>query len=112
MKGMGSTSRHQSHRQPPLQLLENQHKTKLHICYICVGVLGQTHVCSLVGGSVSRSPQGSRLFDSVGLFVECPCPLASSALPRTLPQDSLSNVCLWVSASVSVSCFVEPLRQQ
>jgi hypothetical protein len=41
-------------------------KTKLHICYMCVGGLDSDHACSLVGGSVSGSPPGSRLVDSVG----------------------------------------------
>ena len=36
-------------------------KTKLHICYICVGTLGTAHVCYLLDGSVSESLQGSRL---------------------------------------------------
>ena len=46
--------------------------------------LSLAHVCSLVGGSVSGSPQGSRLVDSIGLPVE----FAFSILPPILPQDS------------------------
>ena len=43
--------------QPLLPLFRDQRKTKLHICYIWG--LGPAHVCSLVGVSVSGSPQGS-----------------------------------------------------
>jgi hypothetical protein len=38
-------------------------KTNLLICYTCAWGLGTDHVCSLVGSSVSGSPQGSRLDD-------------------------------------------------
>ena len=55
-------------------------KTKLIICYICVG-WGLGLVCSLVGGSVSGNPQGSELVDSVGLLVEPLSLLGSSILP-------------------------------
>jgi len=44
-------------------------KTKLHICYKYVGGPGPVPAGSLVGGSVSVSPQGPRLVDSVGLTV-------------------------------------------
>ena len=86
-------------------------KTKLHICYICVGGLGSVHTHSLVGSLVSESPQGCRLVDSVGLFVES----LSSLSPLILPQIILrppSNVWLWVSASVSVRCWVESFQGQ
>lgn len=43
--------------------------TKLHICYIYVSGLGLTHVCSLVGRSVSVSAHGTRLVDAVGLLL-------------------------------------------
>jgi hypothetical protein len=46
-------------------------KTKLLIYYIYVGAwLGQALVCLLVCDSVSESPQGFKLVDSVGLLVE------------------------------------------
>jgi hypothetical protein len=45
-------------------------KTKLHTCYICMGIVGPDLALSLVGDSVSGSPQGSRLVDFVGLPVE------------------------------------------
>ena len=41
----------------------------LNICYIHVGGLGPILVCSLVEGSVSGSPQVSRIVDFVDLFV-------------------------------------------
>jgi hypothetical protein len=43
-------------------------KTKLHNCYICAEGLGQSHACSLVGGSDSVSPCGPGLVDSVGFL--------------------------------------------
>jgi hypothetical protein len=52
--------------------------------------LGPDHACSLVGGSVSGSPQGSRLVNSVGLLIESLSPLGSSIVPPSLPQDSLN----------------------
>jgi hypothetical protein len=65
-------------------------KTKLHICSVCVCVcvcvcvlarvrvhvcargqgLSPAHALSLVDGSVSGGPRGSKLVDSVGLSVE------------------------------------------
>jgi hypothetical protein len=43
-------------------------KTKLYICYRCVGRLGPAPECSLVGSSVSVSPYGlnSKLLNSAG----------------------------------------------
>jgi len=66
----------------------------LHICYIRAGGLGSACVCFLVGGSVSGSPQGLRLVDSVDLLVESLSSLGPSILPPppTLPQDPL--ICL------------------
>ena len=64
-------------------------KTKLHICYRCVGGPGPASACSLVGGPVSVSPHGPRLVGSVGLLVVSLTPLICSLLPPTLPQDSL-----------------------
>ena len=50
-------------------------KTKMHICYICAGGLGPVHICSLVGVSVSRNPQESRIVGSVGFLLESLSPL-------------------------------------
>jgi hypothetical protein len=61
-------------------------KTKLHICYICVGRPKTNPVCSLVGGSVSESPQWSRLVDSVGLPVEFLSPSGSPVFPVRVPK--------------------------
>ena len=44
-------------------------KVKLLICYIYVGVLGQANAFSLVGDSVSGSPQVSRFSECVALAV-------------------------------------------
>lgn len=82
---------------------EDQAAPLLHMCR----GLGPACVHSLVGGSIFESPQWSRLVDPVGVLVESLSPLRSSILPPTLPQDSFapSNVCLWVSASFSISCW-------
>jgi hypothetical protein len=90
-------------------------KTKLHFCFIYGGGwewLGTAHVCSLVGGSICGSPQGSMLVGFVGLPVELLSSLNPAILSSTLLQDSigLSNVWLWVS--FSVTCWVKPLRGQ
>ena len=89
-----------------------KHENQMHICYICVGNLGSAHVGSLVGGSVSESPQGSRLVDSVGLPVEFLPPLRLQYFPQLLHKSprTPSNVGLWVSVSVSVRCWLAPLR--
>ena len=54
--------------------------------------LDLVHVHSLVGGSVSGSPQGSRLVDTVGLLVESLSSLDLTILPQTLPKDPLSSI--------------------
>ena len=73
----------------------SQMKTKLHICYICVGGIGLFYSCSVASDSVSVSPYGSRLVDFVGLVVVTLTSLAPLILP--LPQDSPSSTyCLAV----------------
>ena len=69
-------------------------QTNLYFCYICAGHwgaggLGATGISSSVGDSDSGSPQGSRLFDSIGLPVESLSSLGPSVLPPTLPQESI-----------------------
>ena len=81
-------------------------KTKLHICYKCVGGLGSGHVQSLFGGPVSVSLHGPRLVYSVGLLVMSLTPLASSFLPLTLPQDLLVSRSLYESMCQNV-CLPE-----
>ena len=65
-------------------------KTKIHICYECVGGLSPALVF-LVVGSVSVSHHGPRLVDSKGLLLVSLTPLAGSILFPTLPQDSPST---------------------
>ena len=80
-------------------------KTKLHNCYICAEGLGLFHACSLLGSSVSVSPYGSSLVDSVGFLVVILITLASSIplpLYQRIPQAPL-NVWLWISASAPIS---------
>jgi hypothetical protein len=88
--------------------------TKPHICYKCVSDLGPDPACSLVGGSVTVSPHGPRISDLVDFLVVSFTPLAPSLLSRTLPRDSgaLPDVWLWVSTSVSIHCWMKPLRRQ
>ena len=54
-------------------------KTKLYIWYMGVGGL-PAQACSLVGGSVSVSPHGPRLVDSVGFLVAVLDPSSSPKL--------------------------------
>ena len=84
-------------------------KTELHNCYICAE--GQSCISSVVGGSVSVSPYGPMLLDSVGLLVVSLTFLAPTILPLNHLHDShkLSLIELCVSASVSISCWVKPL---
>ena len=57
-------------------------KTKLHICYLCVGgLLSGSCACSLVAGSVSVDPYGPRLVDFVGFFCGVLDLSGSSILP-------------------------------
>ena len=56
-------------------------KTKVCICYTRAG----THICPLVGGSVSGSPQGSRLVDC---WSSCRVPIASWFL-NPYPNSSI-----------------------
>ena len=59
-------------------------KTKLHISHICVGGLGPSHACSMIGDLVSMSPHVPRLVDFIGLVVFLTF-LAPSILPLPLP---------------------------
>ena len=71
-------------------------------------------VCSLVGGSISESLLGSGLVDSEGLLIDFLFLQRPSILSPTLLKYSLSPVQyrLWVSAYVSVRCWMETLRGQ
>ena len=99
----GSTGRQQSQTKPP------QDKAA-HLLHMCRG-LGPALVCSLVDGSFLGT---IRIVDSDGLLWS-PCPLQ---VPQSFPQLfqktswAWSHVWLRVSTSVSVSCWVEPLRGQ
>ena len=67
------------------------------------GGLGLAPTCSLVGGSVSVSPHGSRLVDSVGLLVVSLTLLAYSVLSSTPSQDSPSTA--WCFSVGLCSCL-------
>lgn len=82
------------------------------LLHICRGLL-PAPVCSLIGGSVSESSQG---YLTVG-FLWGFLPIQGLQFPPP-PQAFYicsrppSNVWLWASVSVSVSCWVEPFRGQ
>ena len=76
-------------------------ETELHICNTYTGGLSPVHVCFLVGSSVSKSSQGSRLVDYVGLPVEF---LSSSGPSILAPSTSIVPQCLAV-----VICFSQLL---
>jgi hypothetical protein len=106
VKGRGATGWHQIQGQHPLRLLRNTHEDQaahlLHMCWVRVDA---AHACLFVC-SVSGSPQGFKLFDSVGLPV-----VVSQSFPQllhTTPQAP-SNVWLCTSTSVWTSCCLEPL---
>jgi hypothetical protein len=85
-------------------------KSKLHFSIFAGGwVLGLAHAFSLVGGSVFRSPQGFRLLASVGLPVGFLNPSSDSS--TRLPKAP-SKGWLWISTSVFIGCWIEPLRGQ
>jgi hypothetical protein len=79
-------------------------ETDLHICYIFAWGLIQTHVCSSVGGLVSESTQKSKLVDSIDPPFGVLIPFSAFKLSTNSSIKVPSNVWLWVSASVSVSC--------
>jgi hypothetical protein len=62
-------------------------KTKLHI-YMCVGPRSRKSILFDWWFSFCERPQGSRLFDSVGLSVKSLSCLGPSILPLTRPQTS------------------------
>ena len=82
VRGTGSIGRQKNYGKSLFHWLGDPHEDKL--LHMCRG-LSLTLICSLVGGSVSGSPQGSRLFDSDGLLVESVSQLGPSILPTTLP---------------------------
>ena len=67
----------------------------------------------LFGGSVSVNHHGPKIVGYVSLFLVYLTSLSPTVLPLSLPQDSpnSANVWLWVSASVSISCWMQPLRR-
>jgi len=89
---MGSPDKQQSQRQTLLLLLGDPHEDQTaHLINAC-GDPRYHHVHSLVGGSVSGRPQGSRLVNSEGLPVESLSSSGPLVLPPMLPQDSLSSI--------------------
>lgn len=88
-------------------------ETELQICYIFAGGLISASVCSLVM-ALSLNSQRSRLVVSVYPPIGSHPFQGLQAFPQLFhksPQPS-SNVWLWATAPVSVSCLIEPLRGQ
>jgi hypothetical protein len=84
------------------------------LCYICVMGIRPTHICSLVGGSVSERSQRSGLVETAGLHIGLPSSSASSSLSLIQPQVSPTsgqwlgvNICFYLS-----HLLVGPLRGQ
>ena len=79
-------------------------------CYTYAEGLGMTFSCSLVSRSVYEP-----LWDKVTWYYRFSCsildPLARSIFPLLLPQylQAPFILWLWVSASVSIKCWVKPL---
>jgi hypothetical protein len=70
-------------------------KTKLHNCNICAEGLYQSHACSLVGSSVSVSPYGPKLVDSLCFLMVSLAPLAPTILhPLILQHAAFLKLCL------------------
>ena len=99
-------------------LIQGTHlKTNLYICHTCIGGLGLSHACSLVGSSVSGNPHWPRLVGPLGFLMVSLTLLAPSTLSFHLPSSpkilrAQHDVWLWVSAPVFISCWVKPLRTQ
>lgn len=108
----GYKDREQSQRDPlPTPFVRKTHiKTKMNNCCKCLVFLDAPHACYLVGVSVSVSPLGPRLLDSLGLLIVSLTPQTPSILFHNTPQ-ALCNVWLWVSASLSISYWMKLLRR-
>jgi hypothetical protein len=88
VRGTGSTDRQQSQGIAPAPVVgEPTWRLSCNILHMYRGELGPAHVCFFIGSSVSRSPQGYRLVDSVGLLVESLSPPGPSVLSPSLPHD-------------------------
>ena len=78
-------------------------KTELSICYLCSrGLVPAVYAIWFIAQSL-ECPPGSRVVEIVDLPVEFLISSGPSILPLPLPYGS--NAWLWVSASVSVSCW-------
>jgi hypothetical protein len=112
---MESSGRPESQRQPPLQLLGNLHEDQAtYLLQVCKGP--RSSLCMLFGWcfSLCEHPHGPRLVDSVGLL-SCPWSLqVTQSHPLLFHKTSQAppDVWLWVSASVSIRCWMKPLRRQ
>jgi hypothetical protein len=71
------------------------------------GGLGPARVCSLVGGLDFQSPKGLGLIDPIGLPVKFLSPSDPQSFPLYFHKSPQTPS--WVSVSVWVSCWVEPV---
>jgi hypothetical protein len=79
-------------------------KTELSMCYIHMeGELGMACICSLVGGSVSESHQGSRIVDFVSgvpiAWALNPSPNSPRTVPELFPIFGYGSLHLFQSAT-------------
>jgi hypothetical protein len=98
-----------SFRDSPTLVVWDSYEYWAAICYICAGVPRSSSVCSLFGGSVSESLQGSRLVDFIGLPMEflsplepeisTPPPSSSLRIPKFHPVFGCGSLHLSESAT-------------
>ena len=89
-------------------------KTKLLICYICVGPINPANDYSFVRGSVLVILKFQR-YSTVFVFVWSLYSFFSLSVIHQVFHKSLqgpSNVWLWLSVSVSIGCWIELLIGQ
>ena len=106
----GSKGRQQ--REFPLQLLENLREDQAaHLLNMRKGP--RSSPCMLFCWWLCLcEPHGPRFVSTVGLLVLSLTNSGPSFLPSTLPQESQASPIVWLSvaASVSISCWMKPLR--
>lgn len=109
-RGRESNVRQQSH---PLQLLQNQHEDEAVYLIKMYSVFRSSRACCLVGSFFCELPWTQ--ITSVGPFMVSLTPFGSlNSIYHTLLWVSwaLPDVWMWVCASVSMWCWMKPLRRQ
>ena len=113
-KGADTKDRHQLLGQPLFQLLGNLMKADLHFCYLRARCLSSVCVCYLLMALSLNVPKGP-VWLRVLVYLWSSDPLQGLHsflhLPHNCPYDKF-NILIWSSATVSVSCWVDPLNGQ